>query len=379
MIDEMYKKATGELIVTEGQRGWFVSSENLCLCEVDFSERKGRILRYLGCTDSGLPKYKGVVKCEEYLYVYPYLEEHIAVFDLNGVELKKIPIAPLKLLRENGSMFNGAIVNGKYVFFLGAHYPAIIRFDVETEQLDYLKDLQEDANSIWGCFMEGAIVRGKKLYCPLGYMPGVLELDISEMTSRIIRIDTIAEAIRGITKIDDKVWVLTCIGSNANRILIWDVYEEKVNEEIEYLSPLDAPRPTYNGIKVGDKIFWGIQDWAFKIFNEYNIRTNELKKNEILNQLDYGTPADNLGGFVTKSVFAENDKILHFAAGKDLKWYEYNAETDEIENYDIFFEGTEEIYSKIFADKLWAGTQQDGFVKETEIPLEGLINFLVHE
>lgn len=388
MISEMYKKAAGEFIVTEGKKGWFVSWNTQCLYEVDFSKKQGKILKFLGCMENGDVKYKGVVKYKDYLYIYPHAEDNIMVVDLNGKEVELIAISLLtvsdKIYMEGKSKIRNAFIYENYIFFQGYQYPALIRLNVETNQLEYITDCIDEINrrleakSNLGYFMEGCVVKGDKAYCAIGCIPGLLELDVNTLQSKIIDIETTAGGIVGITEVNEDVWCLTCGEPNANQILLWNSKNQKLEKQVEFNMPFAVSYASNAACHIGKKIYFPIASAQLDDFHEYDLETEELSLNEMWKQLDYRYHGNYLGGFTMMSVWVEDNKILHFATGKDFKWHEYNTDTEELISYDIFFDGADEIYNRIFSDKLRVNRYAEGVVKEIEVPLEGLINCILN-
>lgn len=388
MIDKMYKKAAGEFVVTEGQMGWFVSLENQCLCEVDFARRKGKILKYFGYTENGDVRYRGVIKCNDYLYVYPQADDNILVIDLNGEEVNRINIVSLpssdKVYMEGKPNFRNAFIYEDYIFFQGYQYPALIRLDVETNQLEYITDCIDEINkrleakTNLGYFMEGCVVRGDKAYCAIGCIPGLLELDVNTLQSKIIDIETTAGGIAGITEVNDDVWCLTCGEPNANQILLWNNKTQKIEKQVEFNMPFAVGYASNAACHIGGKLYFPVASAMLDDFHEYDLEMGELSQNQAWEELDYRYHGNYLGNFTMMSVWVENNKTLHFATGKDFKWHEYNTDTEELISYDIFFDGTDEIYNRIFSDRLRVNRYTKGMFKEMEVPLEGLINCVLN-
>lgn len=389
MIDEMYKKAAGEFIAVEGKKGWFVSWENQCLYEVDFDRRKGKILKYLGFTEEGDYRYRGIIKCRDYLYLYPHAEDKIMVVDLKGEEVNLISISALdvsdKMYMEGKPNIRSAFIYEKYIFFLGYQYPAVMRLDVETNQLEYITDCVDEINKMLedktnlGYFMDGCAVKGDKVYCPIGCIPGLLELDVNTLQSKIIDIETTAGGIVGITEVNDDIWCLTCGEPNANQILLWNSKNQKLEKQITFNMPFAVGYASDAACHIGKKLYFPVAPAMLDDFYEYDLETETLSQNHAWKQLDYRYHGNYLGYFTMMSVWVEDNKILHFATGKDFRWHEYNTVTEELVSYDIFFEGTDEIYNRIFADKLKVNRYKVGLVKEMEVPLEGLINCLLND
>lgn len=384
MVDKMYKKAAGDSILVEGTKGWFVSRRKRCVCEVDFANQKGRILKYLGSSQGLIPIYMGLAKKGDRLYVYPGVESKILVLNLEGEQIKTIDIKQLvgreKLAKEMKVLFQYAFSYEKYVFFLGCGYPAIIRLNTENDELTYITDWVEKIekkNNHYGYFAEGYVIKSEKAYIPIGCTSAILELDVNTLQSDIIDIETTATGIAGITEIDDEICCLSCGGDAANQILLWNMKDNIIEKTIPYTMFNRVLDPIHAVAHIKNKLYLCMNTPWFIDFFEYNLDTDELKLNEKLNKLDFGDVSSYLDGKATMSIFSEDNNILHFVTGKDWRWHKYNTEMDELESYDIYFEGSEEIYEKILGDTIIEQVALNDFVKEAEVPLEGLINYIL--
>ena len=77
------------------------------------------------------------------LYFAPFLAKEIATYSLRDNTFGKIPFENRIDGKEMSKAFIGVVSYGKYVFFTPGSYPAILRLNIETRELNYYSDWVE--------------------------------------------------------------------------------------------------------------------------------------------------------------------------------------------------------------------------------------------
>ncbi|MPM42951.1 hypothetical protein SDC9_89623 [bioreactor metagenome] len=124
---------------------WFTSAENNALFQMD---KSSGAVRYKGSfpnekVDAWL-QYGAIAKCNGRLYFSPRSAEALGEYDIEKKTFRRIPFPPPSVrsqVRYNPACsFNAVASHGAYVFFIGASYPAIVRYDTATQETRYFSD-----------------------------------------------------------------------------------------------------------------------------------------------------------------------------------------------------------------------------------------------
>ncbi len=83
--------------------------------------------------------YSSVFEINGKVYVCPANAQDVLVIGDHKIERR----ISLKRRTENPGAFRGAVHIGNYIFLLPNQYPAIVRLDLKTEHVDYVRDLKE--------------------------------------------------------------------------------------------------------------------------------------------------------------------------------------------------------------------------------------------
>lgn len=131
-------------IVIEENKMWFFCAKKNILCEFDRLKNQVFILAEMDETELKAPSYCLIKKIGMKLILIPWMASKIAVFDLNTKQMRYIPldfIADMDTaICNNMRKFWKSFVYKNYVYMLGFEYPAIIKLDINTMQLEYLTD-----------------------------------------------------------------------------------------------------------------------------------------------------------------------------------------------------------------------------------------------
>lgn len=120
-----------------GQNQWYVTQGN----KLYYSPRNDYTYGYFCDLSeySGGNYYRYAVEYKGDVYVCPVNAQHI----LKVSKDKKRKKIELKQTAEQQRSFNGAVRVGRYLFLLPNQYPVVVRFNMETQEINYCDDVKE--------------------------------------------------------------------------------------------------------------------------------------------------------------------------------------------------------------------------------------------
>ena len=209
---------------------WFTAFYYNALFKLDKESSK---VEYMGSFPNenpyGIRLYSYVVKQCGKLYFVPLNAKEIAVYDLNTGQFEKIDFDKnrskngIDIVENNpGFKFSMAVVYSRYIFFIGMCYPAIVRYDTETRNIDYFTDWVNPLKQR-GCSGElyfiGGALDGNKLYLAACETNAVVAFDMNTFKSSVYEIGSKDSKYRGICFDGKHCWLTPRFGVP---IVIWD-------------------------------------------------------------------------------------------------------------------------------------------------------------
>ncbi|MCM1154154.1 MAG: hypothetical protein NC489_15205 [Ruminococcus flavefaciens] len=160
-------------------------------------------------------------------YACPFNGQHILVIGKTGVE-KKIELK--KVIADGDEVFSFPRKYDKYILLLPVNYPAIVRYDTVTEEIEYFTEniggyvKEKNGQKITG----GSLVYQGKLYIASPIDNMVYELDITSGESSVIELP-IQSRCGGyvIAEYENEIWLLPYDGQVIVR---WNPKTNKVRE-----------------------------------------------------------------------------------------------------------------------------------------------------
>ena len=212
-------------------------------------------------------------------------------------------------------------------------------------------------------------------------MPKLLKIDLSNMTTEIIELETDVHGISGLTKFDEKHIFITARGKSGNRCLIWNKNTLEIENQIEideYNSQvIDSLYPVVN---CNNRFFL----FPFITLFAENIYEIDIKSLSIGIKTNLSMGINKYDASETEFmqhvlVLQEDQGIIRYLSGSDLRWYEWDEKTDTTINYVIELDENEEslinCWSDCALDFVWNGQT----VPERLIPLKGFIDLVVKD
>ncbi|NLM20326.1 MAG: hypothetical protein GX207_01070 [Peptococcaceae bacterium] len=224
--DDLTTLALSYKMYLEGNNAWLVSYYSWL---VKLNLESGRLDPICQLTDMTMGRYADVLKIGSRIFVGPTHAQDICIVE-NG-ELRKIA---LEKFNQRTHSFVKMVQYKHYLYLIPGRYPALVRFNTETEGLTYyfecLKEFTGAQDGIM--FQQGVCIRGQFLYMASAFDNRVL---IFDMESGKYRIKAVGQNVgRGCWSMEDDgedFWILPINGSVITR---WNPVTDEVREYSNY-------------------------------------------------------------------------------------------------------------------------------------------------
>ena len=194
--------------------------------------------------------YSSFIFVGEKVYFVPANARSICIYNLVDGKKKSISFeSPM----EWGN-FIAAVHYDKYVFFIPFRYPAILRYDTETEEICYFRDCVEvirpRSEDIHDELLCGPIVRGTKMLIPVRRSNQVLEFDMVDGSYRAFEVGpSDADCIGIVAESENVYWLvpwrtakIRCWNYVTGECEVVDEYPEGYNCEADWFNGMDCVR-----------------------------------------------------------------------------------------------------------------------------------------
>lgn len=210
-------------------------------------EGKGTMVPVLNCllgTDY-YSEFLDVMEVEGKLFFlpnHPTRELALRVYDLGTKENIEVSLETLEIIQKNmrEPLFSGMIRNGDYLFCMGYAYPAIVRVNVNTYQLDYmtcwqeyLKKLPIESSGLGYFASRQYVIEHNSLFVPFSCNTAVLKIDLDSLQEEVIYIDVISGGFSCICQWDEERFLLTGAGENSDWLYLWNIEKNVVERKWE--------------------------------------------------------------------------------------------------------------------------------------------------
>lgn len=300
---------------------------------------------------SGGGYYNRAFDYGEKIYVFPTNAQHILVVSRNK-EIRKIK---LKNEVEQAGVFAGLWIYGDYAFLLPNRYPALVRFNMKTEEIMYLSGISDFNIAVMPDQERIPAVRWiwrEKLYFmnPAGTQLLQINMDTLEVSVTSIHINRLIIGA-GLKEIDgEDFWLIPHEGTTVTR---WNIvtgekrdYDLAVRgiKSIHRRYKTECNQRIFNNMAfVDDKIifspFWGNK---FVKLNPDTCETEEWESPFDTSAEDISPyiPNGGIGGFTRDIINLEKYKFIFL---KERKLYDIDLHTKEVREVDIHFD-REDLY-----------------------------------
>lgn len=225
-------------------------------------------------------QYSIVYEINEKLYACPDYAQDILVIGKDGV--KKVIKLDEKI--KNKRSFCMGLKCGKYLLLIPLNYPAVVRFDTQTEQVSYFKDyINVFVRNIKGRNVIGhAMIHQGKLYIASPVDNQIYKMDIESGEIQIVELP-IKSRCGGfaLSEYRNEIWIMPYEGKEIVR---WNLLTGKVREYSDYpeefscINSIDGCEgPAFNLPAFYGEYVYLAPGWA-NMYLKLNIHTGEFSR-----------------------------------------------------------------------------------------------------
>ncbi len=342
---------------------WFAASNRNGIYQIS-NETKNVINKYVFENEKAYEYmlYHNMEISGEKIFFAPHKADKIAIYDTNTNKVEYLLLKPVveryTRIYNDELKFGNTFQDGSYVYLLGYTYPAILKIHKETLEVSYIDCwVDELINEISdgdtrGYFTMGNVKIDRKVLLPIGYMCGILELDLDTDETRLIKLNASLDGVGGIANDDNgNVWIIGR-GKCVNKIIKWD-FNDDVIKEIDL--PIDEKNcvvPFYAPLCYENNIF------LFPIYSNYAYEISVIGESITIHKIFENIISErDEKSKLPMCTFSPRiqDGKLKFITNSDRNWHEYSLKSGKIENYTILDSENIEIdlqeYAKNIIDK----------------------------
>ena len=217
-------------MVEDADNIYYYANEKNILCKYDKRSNKNHILKELN--EDSFFAYASIQKVDEKLVLAPYGADDILIYDLNENEGYKIPVEiPMGIRSINYNedyKFWDSFVFKEFVYMIGFFYPAIIKLNTITMEIEYLTECCDYINKkriegIGVYFVHGEVIEDTAwISCACCNM--MIKLDLQNMIFEYHTVPLI-DAGCGAFLYDNRGFWIGEWGANFEKIVYWNPVE----------------------------------------------------------------------------------------------------------------------------------------------------------
>lgn len=224
--------------------------------------------------------YSGV-KYGNKIYFAPYSYNKIAVYDMEKRSIKTIdfdyPIGEYSPPYCSDANFADVVAYKNWLFFIPGAYPAIIRLDVNSEELTYISDWVSEAED----YMKGnqrlhwtkAITIGNKLYAGGMRSNTILEFNMDSCETVIYEVGDETHAYGSICSDGKKIWLSPKLNHG---VVVWDIESKQMTEMNNFPDEYEGCDYGYGDICLKGEKVWMFPTRAKQTLFFENSNTQQL-------------------------------------------------------------------------------------------------------
>lgn len=362
-MKDKYKILDGRRIAYENGKGWTVSFKNYCLTEIDFVSKTCKGLVNVGKNEYGTPQYLMAAKCKDLIYLAPFSVENIGVYNTKTDELSRIELEPVgdtHMDLPHLCLFYQGVVIDDYYVLSGYKYPAVVLHNVNTKELVYINDWQEQVDSrleegrCLGYFSSGVCKDGDFLYVPFACIPAMLKINLADYTSKIIDLNIESEGVNSLSYYKDNQFIISGRGNKSNIIGIFDCVSETVINSIvvEEISK-ESIAPIWDIMCFNNKIISfpldAISDPQMPI-SEIDFEHHRVHPLNDLSECSIKYNADGISPVAVTMLLKADEERCIFATGNDMVWYDYNVVSGVKEKFQMHYDEEDEVLRRAWSN-----------------------------
>lgn len=325
--------------------------------------------------------YMHLQKIDSKIVCVPHGANKVAIYNTETKNIKYIP------LKKNGRKSNEffmpyanffySFIHERNIYMLGYYYPAILIYNVDTDEIKYLDDWLEKIdrkipeNDMRGFFGRGYVyVNSDIILLPIACTNGLLKLNMETNETEVIWIESVHDGISGISAdVNGKVWMVG-YGTHDDDVVIW---KYKSNEyEVKHIPEVRKEKmfsSFYQPIITENRVYFVPlrENHIYSIgINDKNIEV-DLSLDNILNI------ADNTNEPLLKYYLINNNgNTLSIIRSYDLSWHKIILDTMDERVQAIEDRELDGIYIEIMSKY----EKFDTVVNETTMPLNNFIRYI---
>lgn len=320
--------------------------------------------------------FQNPVKVGNWLVFPPLSGKNIVLYDMVTEEKKIIPLAPVteerKVKYNETAKLGKALVRGQFVYFFPNTYPAIVKLDVSTLRVEYIKKwvgqlekLMESSISPKRHYFFGGtpVMEGDFSLLVCCGIPYLFEFDFSCDKIKFLLIEGPVEAFRQIVYDGSHYW----LSPNSGALLT------KWKKETGETSCIPITEKWTEPWTLVQKMFL-YQDSLYLMpnpnghFYQVNIKDGTVETPaflETLLEMEYSFHWSMFPDFGNVKI---EDHFLIFFHGKDFRWYKVDLESHEICSYGLERDET--------ANRIISNTVHAVLLEQKKSSLSGYIDFV---
>ena len=366
--NKVYMRPSGMNMAEGNGKVWMALLHRNGICEIDIKTREAKLCKIFEEEPlDGEFLYCYVEKIGERLIFSPGLAEKIAIYDLRTETMMYIPLKNADKYRE--LKFWNIIRYQSDVYFLAYTYPAIIKLNMESMEIEYITDwlneIIEDipVDAYNGYFSDGHVMYDDQVLIPVNCMRAVLELNLKTARTKIRKLEVSMRGIGGLSSRDgENIW-LVGRGGKANWVSCWNRKTGDIKEIFLKEIGEDMINPFFAPVCTESKVY--LMPMSAPYICEIDPNKKKIGKCRLI-----GTITQPLWEWTTMATRLHEDWLI-FITGSDFGWHEYSMETGKSEDYYIYMEENEKEIERYF-DTIYSKYKEEKYpvIPEIRVPLE---------
>lgn len=277
-------------------------------------------------------QYKVVISLNDWMIFVPLSAKEIAILNcknnkIKKISLKKIPDKRKRQYIEDCKFWTG-IAYKNYVYLFGLSYPAIIRLEPDTEEMEYyvewidkIEKKIENIKEIY-FFVEG-IIRGNDVYLPFCCTNAVLIFNLENKTTKIVEINSKVKGFCGIVDDGENLWLAPEKNQDQN-IIKWNPDSGKIKViPVSYTNP----KAKIASLLIIENIIYLFSNKTEDVY-VIDCKTEIVKKHERLSNMLHVEKKRYVLDYELVLALGYHIDGFTYINGRDYSWHTYNYKTD---------------------------------------------------
>lgn len=360
---------------------WFLQNNKNGLFCMDKKLKKLKWIPFLEESFCIPSLYLNMQKIDSKIVCVPHGANKIAVYDIKNKNTKYVSFEKNRKRTNEVFMpyanFLYSFIYKRNVYMLGYSYPAILKYNIDTDNISYLDDWIDEVNKkipendMRGIFGRGFVhINLDVILLPFACSNGLLKLNMKTDETEIIWLQSGHNGIAGISSdVNNRIWMVGH-GTNDDKVIIWEYNSN--NYEVKQIPDVRKEKlfPSfYQPIITENRVYFVPlkENHIYSIgINDENIEV-DLFLEKMLNI------ADNTNEPLLKYYLTGIDRnMLSVIRSHDLSWHKINLNTMD----DHVQEINDREFNNIYIETMSKYERFNTIMNETTMPLNLFIKFL---